>query len=322
MAASPSLTRLETLEGYRQSFMDAGLWHPFVEWVCLKHGWVCDQVDPAGIAGSFPTFIVDKQRVFKFFGPLFEGGTCWRVEQESAQLLPDLPDIPTARLLVSGTLETLAGWKYLVFEYVPGGSIAGVYAEIPFDEKHMLASWLGDWLSRMHSIRVPPGSALPTLNVERARSWFTDRWREDRSRWPVHLAGQVEDYLSANAAFLQSGSGAFIHADLTQDHFIGRLTEGHWETLAVIDFGDAMRGNVFYELAALHLDLFDCDKRLLRTFLHAYGFSPDPDFVCKAMVTTLMHQFDVYGHLFDWKPELKESRNLEEVAERLWNLER
>jgi hygromycin-B 7''-O-kinase len=39
----------------------------------------------------------------------------------------------------------------------------------------------------------------------------------------------------------------------------------------LIDFGDAMVGDLHYELAALHLDLFDCDKRLLRQFLDHYG---------------------------------------------------
>jgi aminoglycoside/choline kinase family phosphotransferase len=88
----------------------------------------------------------------------------------------------------------------------------------------------------------------------------------------------------------------------------------------VIDFGDAMLGNIFYELSALHLDLFACDKSLLKAFLQAYGLPPDRDFVRKAMVTSLLHQFDVYGHLFAWKPSLQKSSTLDEFAERLWNI--
>ncbi len=130
----------------------------------------------------------------------------------------------------------------------------------------------------------------------------------------------MEVYLSANVAFLQAESDCFIHADLTQDHFLGRFQSGRWETLAVIDFGDAMLGNLYYGLAALHLYLFDCDRRLLAAFLKAYGLPPDPDFVRKAMVTSLLHQFDVYGSLFAWNPELQEAPTLEELAERLWNI--
>jgi hypothetical protein len=319
IASAHPLATLDTLDGYRQSFMDATLWRPFVERVCRGFGWTCNLVRP-GRAGTFPSFIVDEQRVFKFFGPLFDGKTCWRVEQEAAQLMTDMPAVPVARLLASSVLEMEPGWQYLVFEYVPGVSIGEVYAEVPFEDKLSLARWLGGRLPRMHRIQVRDGTALPTLSAERVRSWFSARWPEERTCWPVHLAGQVEAYLSANGDFFQGGHDNFIHSDLTQDHFLGRFQSGYWETLAVIDFGDAMLGNIYYELAALHLDLFDCDRRLLRAFLQAYGLPPDRYFVHKVMVTSLLHQFDVNGSLFAWKPELQEVRSLEELAEQLWNV--
>jgi hygromycin-B 7''-O-kinase len=319
MDAGSPLTRLGTLVGYRQSFTDAVLWRPFVERICREQGCTCIVVRP-GVAGTFPTFIVDEQRVVKFFGPLFEGETCWRVEQEAAQLLSDVPGVPVARLMASGVLETEPGWMYLVFEYIAGVSIGEIYARVPFEEKLSLVRWLGEWLQRMHRIEVRHGTALPRLSEDLVRSWFSSRWPEERACWPVHLAGQVEAYLSANAPFLQAESNCFIHADLTQDHVLGRFADGHFTTLAVIDFGDAMLGNIYYELAALHLDLFNCDKRLLAEFLQAYGLPPGKDFVRMAMVTSLLHQFDVYAPLFAWKPELMESASLDELAERIWNV--
>jgi hypothetical protein len=39
------------------------------------------------------------------------------------------------------------------------------------------------------------------------------------------------------------------------------------------------------------------------------------------MVTSLLHQFDVYAPLFAWKPELMESASLDELAERIWNVD-
>ncbi len=313
------LAALDTLDGYRQSFMDVTLWRPFVEHVCRGFGSACNLVRP-GVVGTFPTFIVDDQRVVKFFGPLFDGETCWRVEQEAAQLMVTVSHVPVAGLLDWGTLDGEPGWRYLVFEFIPGVSIGEVYEKIPFDDKLSMVHWLGEWLPRMHRIEVLHETSLPRLSEELARGWFSARWPEERTLWPVHLAGQVEVYLSANVAFLQAESDCFIHADLTQDHFLGRFQSGRWETLAVIDFGDAMLGNLYYELAALHLDLFDCDRRLLAAFLKAYGLPPDPDFVRKAMVTSLLHQFDVYRSLFAWKPELQETPTLEELAERLWNI--
>lgn len=316
-SASP-LARLGTLEGYCKSFTDAVLWRPYVERICRERDWSCNLVR-TGVAGTFPTFIVDEQRVVKFFGRLFDGERCWRVEQEAAHLLLDNPAVPAARLMASGVLEKEPGWMYLVFEYVPGVSIGEVYTRIPFEEKLSFVCWLGAWLPQMHRIEARDGTVLPCLSEELAHSWFNSRWLKEPSNWPVHLSRQVEAYLSANGSFFQGGHESFIHADLTRDHFLGLFQSRHWKTLAVIDLGDAMLGNIYYELAALHLDLFNCDKRLLRAFLHAYGMPPDKDFVHKAMVTSLLHQFDVYAPLFACKPDLLESSTLNELAERIWN---
>ena len=316
---STPLARLETLDGYRQHFMDAALWRPCVTGVCRAHGWTCERVRP-GVAGTFPTFLVDEARVVKFFGPLFDGATCLKVEYEAAQRMAAVPEVPIARLLAEGTLAGTAGWGYLVFEFVEGVSIGEVYAQVGFEDRLALARWLGGWMRRMHAVEVRGETALPSLGLERMSGWFSLRWPEDRQKWPVRLAAGVREYLQENAAFIQSGDGCFIHADLTLDHVLGMLEDGRWTTRAVIDFGDAMRGNLYYELAALHLDLFDCDRRLLAAFLEGYGLDPDPDFARKAMATTLLHQFDVYGHLFAWKPELGKARTLEELARWLWEV--
>jgi Ser/Thr protein kinase RdoA (MazF antagonist) len=153
------------------------------------------------------------------------------------------------------------------------------------------------------------------------RRWFTARRPQEQVEWPSHLAAGLAAYLERNAQRIQSGDRQIIHADLTQDHLLGQVIDGHWQTRAVIDFGDAMFGNLYYELAALHLDLFDCDKRLLKAFLDSYGLEADRDFACRAMTTTLLHQFDVYGHLFTWKPDLKEAASLDVLAEKLWQLD-
>jgi aminoglycoside/choline kinase family phosphotransferase len=174
----------------------------------------------------------------------------------------------------------------------------------------------------MHILEIPRETSLPRLIEEKQRGWHADRQREGWRGWPKHLATKVDDYLASEAEFSESSATYFIHADLTCDHIIGRLENGHWTTLAVIDFGDAMAGNVFYELTALHFDLFDCDKRLLAVFLKAYGMSADDrkEFVGKAMSTALMHQFDVFGPLFEWKSELRQFHTLEDLANQLWNV--
>jgi hygromycin-B 7''-O-kinase len=317
--AGSSLAALQTLDGYRQSFLSTGLWEPHLQALCTMHGWSCEQIIP-GKPGTFPTFIVDDQRVIKFFGPLFTGEQCWQVEQEAASLIPALPSLPVPQLLASGDLPGEPGWHYLVFEVVPGVNIGDVYSKLPIVEKLELASWLGSWLPELHRLRPPAESSLPRLSERLVHGWFADRWAENSARWPAHLAAQVEGYINKYSDFIQTGSEAFIHADLTRDHLIGSLSDGHWTTQAIIDFGDAKLGNLYYELAAVHLDLFGCDKRLLAAFLEAYGFPPDLDFSRKAMVTSLLHEFDVIGYLFTWNPKLQELQTLEQLESCLWKI--
>ena len=58
----------------------------------------------------------------------------------------------------------------------------------------------------------------------------------------------------------------------------------------MIDWGDAMVTDRHYEFAKLHLDLFNCDKALLRAFLKASDWPAGADFPQKAMALALYRQ--------------------------------
>jgi hygromycin-B 7''-O-kinase len=320
MVPTNSLLALAKVENYRQSLTDPTFWEPFVRQVCTRYGWSCDQIRP-GHAGTFPTFIVDQKRVVKFFGPLFDGENSWQVEFECAELMTGLPGFPVAKAIVSGDLMGQPRWHYIVFEYMPGVSIGEVYEDIPIKGKLELAIWMGKWLSKIHRIRVKNDSVLPRLSLDRMNGWFRERWSNTKAKWPEHMADQLGEYLNENITMIQADADCFIHADLTCDHLLGQIVDLRWNTNGLIDFGDAKIGNIFYELAALHLDLFACDKHLLAAFLNAYGLNWDPALPTKLMTTALMHQFDVIGPLFALKPELSKFSSINEMAKFLWNIE-
>jgi hygromycin-B 7''-O-kinase len=84
---------------------------------------------------------------------------------------------------------------------------------------------------------------------------------------------------------------------LNEDHVLGRFERGRWQITGIIDFGDAQVGDPLYELVALHLGAFCCNKQLLRTFLGAYGSTDgQPEhFAARMMRLTLLHEFTVLG---------------------------
>jgi hygromycin-B 7''-O-kinase len=113
---------------------------------------------------------------------------------------------------------------------------------------------------------------------------------------------------------------ALVHADLNRDHVLGESIGGAWRPSGIIDFGDAIVGDRMYELVALHLGLFDADKRLLRAFFDAYGFDMGPrrDFARRAMAMTLLFPFDTLGEVIENWPDAAAAASLDELAELLW----
>ncbi len=310
---------LDSLEDYRRRFMDPEILGPHVRWVCARHGFSCRAVRP-GVAGTFPTFIVDRRVVVKLFGPLFDGRICWRVEKEAAELVRGVPSFPAPGLLASGQLPE-SGWQYLVYRYVSGRSIGGARRSVSHADMRSLARQLGSWVRDLHALSLSARTALPRLTARKLGSWYAVRRERGLPGWPVHLAGQADAFVSCPGPYAPVMTH-FIHGDLTADHVLGDLRQGRWRTSGVIDFGDSMRGDLFYELSALHLDLFDADKRLLSAFLDSYRISgkDQEDLTRKAMVRAICHRFDVLGPTFARIPRLGRLESLDEVAAELWKV--
>ncbi len=240
------LAVLDNLKGYSSGYMDAELWSPYVRRVCQVH-----KISPIGsirpgLAGTFPTFIVNEKRVIKFFGRLFDGRMSYTVERLCAELVQAFRPFPTAELLACGELLPDASWTwpYLIFEYIPGISIGEKLAAISYDERQRLARWLGEAIQALHAIPLNDEliSILPKqeIIIEKNREKEASRhqeWAKFPKSW-VPLVGNFltsTDYLAADPWPVH-----LIHADLTRDHLLGQLQNGCWTTNAIIDFGDAL----------------------------------------------------------------------------------
>ena len=319
--------QLENIEGYRRYFADPVAWRPYVERVYHRHA-LSSGVVRIGVPGTCPTFIVDDRWVVKFFGRLFDGGQSFQVELELGKWAAGLR-LPFPEIVAEGQLfNASAGWHwpYLVFEYVPGESIGEVFEQVGLEDKLALACWLADLTRRMHQAALPDSEIFqPTWEVFTGLLDSQRRGcRQSFQEWgclPEHLLAQLDDFLLPVDELVDNGSTPhLIHADLTADHVLGRLEGGRWHALALIDFGDAMVGNLYYELVALHLDLFHGDKRLLAAYLDAYGLDEPArrQVPVRAMNMALLHRFNVLGPVFERNPALCQVSTLNELADGLW----
>ena len=316
----PLRPTFQTLDEYRTRLGDAAFWAPYVVKVLERHALPGGHLE-SGTVGTFPTFLVGQHVVKLFtpglakpFGTLFDGTLCHQVEVEVFRLLAGHSAIPAPRLVATGRLFDADGgkahgddgpWPYLVASRLGGRPWAT--AGLSKNERAEVARQLGTVVQQVHALPPPTGPLWRRDWVEEYRSGCVERLR----RWgtlPAHLIDQVDAYLLVPPA-----DRRLVHADLHADHL---FVDGA-RLVGIIDWGDALLADPYYELPALHLHAFDADTGLLAAFLEGYGWPPDPDFARRAMTMTLLREFDVMDGVAR-RIDLREIATLEALADLVW----
>ena len=265
-----------SLQDYSARIEDVGFWWPWVAEVLKRHGLADASAEPlAGVGGTYPT-ILQGDVVVKLFGYVRSWREGYAAERAAQILVAQDPEIATPRLLGEGLLfdDTEATWPYLILTRMSGMDWQN--ADLSQEQRLSVAADLGEQVRRVHALHdsdIATDADLPAINVTMAAA---------QSSLPPHLVAQVDDYLARVGPF----DRVFVHGDLFARHVFvkdGRLS-------GIIDWGDAMFTDRYYELAKLHLDTFGCDKSLLRVFLEASNWPVDKEFPRRSMAFALHRQ--------------------------------
>jgi aminoglycoside phosphotransferase len=305
----------DTVEAYGARLGDLTFWAPYVAAILRRHALPSAPI-AVGAVGTFPTFLVG-QHVVKLFGDRFSGAACFEVERTLHRLLRLHPAIPAPSVVADGAFFDACDepgeiwrWPYLITTRLTGAAWAD--AALAPAGRAALAHQLGAVVLRLHDLPPPTGpiwerdwlAELRASCVERQRRWGT---------LPAQLIDRIDAYLLAPRP-----ERRLLHADLHDHHLFvdgGRL-------VGIVDWGDAVVADPYYELPALHLGTFGADGRLLAAFLDGYGWRLDPDFVRRAMSMTLLHEFDVLRDLprRGQLGAIREIATIEELADVIWRL--
>jgi aminoglycoside phosphotransferase (APT) family kinase protein len=254
---------------------DVAFWRSHVVAVVARHGYDTRPPLHAGTGATFPTFLCGDV-VVKIFGFWPRWRASLRAEDAAHAALAQDDAIRAPRILATGALDAdgPVPWPYRVTTRMAG--VPWARAGLGAGERPAVARALGDQLARVR--RLPPdGLATP------------DDWSDldlhatlARSSLPRRLLGEVDGFLAA----VGPGERAVVHGDLTGQHVF--VANGRLE--GVIDWGDAIVTDPHYELAKLHLDLFEGDRALLAAFLEGAGRPIGDDFARRALATALRRQ--------------------------------
>ena len=297
--------RLRTQSSYARKFQDPRFWQPYVDEVLRRHD-LPPHIATLGTGGSFPTFLVGAY-VVKFFGQQFEGVVCSTIERTlHTGILPRL-QFATSSYVGHGTLfQTGWPWPYMVTRRLEGTAWRQM-REPPDDWRVVVASELGTAVRQIHAVECPDEPVWKRDVVGALRANCTERQRR-LQMLPSILVDQIDEYLAP-----ASTQRVLVHADLHGDHIFVR--DGH--LAGVIDWGDALCGDPYYDLPALFFGTFGGCKALLRQFLDSYGWPVGPDFARRALTMTLVHEFNPLGNARHLIPFVA---TLRELADSLWGL--
>jgi len=281
---------------------DAGYWSPYVAVVLARHHLPASELE-APFAGTFPVFLAGEV-VVKLFGPAFDGTESHAAELAMHHLLAAHPEVPAPGLVAHGCLfGDEPRWPYLVTGRLRGVAIRE--AGLGHFESVSVAAQLGEAVGRLHQLPAP-GPVASRDVLKEMRGGAAERLRG--FGLPGHLAEQVPGYL---ADALPATS--LVHADITADHvFVDRAG-----LAGLIDWGDALLADPYYELVAVYLDAFGGRRPLLTEFLRSYRWERAGDFGRRALQGVLEFQFDAISRISEMV-DLTKVNDLDQLAERLF----
>lgn len=312
-----SLPDVADLDEYRRIYHRDDLWRPAVEHVCSQHG-LSGEECVRGPDGTHIVYFVGEAHVVKLFVSLFADD--FTAERLAGAHLEGRLGVATPAIVAEGEVSR---WPYLVLTRVPGRPVGEVWAGMGAAGRRRIATQIGEMISRLRSV---PVDGLEPLTVD-WQTFLSEQVESAPSRhggsgFAWDLPGQMREYLVSAVETLAGDTDAvLVLADITDEHVMVSESDGNWNMVSYVDFGDAMIGHPDYEIVAPGVDIAKGDADVLRALLVAAGYPESELDDClrrRLMMYTLLHRYVKLGEVLPPIPQASGAGDLEELSRIMW----
>lgn len=272
------------------------------------------------LLGTNVVFLHGKNRIIKIFPPAHQSH--FTNEVMVMRHLYNKLSVTTPVIECEGTIS---GWPYIIMSRVEGTLLEGLWETLDHNNKVIIIRELGALIREVH--------ALPTQGLES----IDCHWQEFISKQIVqcvsrHQSTQLSDklvrdipkYLESAKEFLpQIKRPVILTGEYTPMNFLVTQKSGIWHINGLIDFGDSMLGLPEYDLLGPGVFLIQGNKKFLREFLLAYGYTPEeitPLLSRQLTALMLLHRYsnlNVQIRINNWKNMVNSINDIEELVWRL-----
>ncbi len=205
---------------------------------------------------------------------------------------------------------------------IAGMPLHEVWPLIPPQQRPALAHQYGRALAALHAMQPadtdPGGIDWAVFCRDGIANWLE---RGSVRRLSAALQADGARYFRDHTASITGSPRVMLHGDLAPENLMVQEVNGQWTIAALIDFGNAMRGDAWFDLTAATILLEPGDRTIVHALLdgHAPGTSSRLAEVRPAlMVNTLLHPLGDIAAGLALVPGATDCRTWNEVALRFW----
>jgi len=225
-------------------------------------------------------------------------------------------------------------WPYSIQHFIPGVAVEKCLSELDKSQRIKIAHYVGKVLKYFHSLPISEHPSISKMrdpwewfygSLSYEYSHFRERQVEFKT-FDEETITRILEYLPKEISFLYlDREPKFIHSDITVENLIGSVNpDGIFEPKTVIDFSDSRCGDPVYELVAIHVDIFKCDKELLYELMVSYGleyWAKINNFSYKAMCYTLLCEQPAILGVWRSVPALQSCKDPKQLEDVLWGFD-